>query len=185
MGTGTGTSTSASDAVHIRRARLEDAEAFAATMSDPAVLPDLLQLPYVDAADWRARLADSLKPGEPRLMLVAEVDGVVVGNAGLAQGSLQMRRRHAMGLGIAVNATHWRRGVGQALMTALIDWADNWAGVLRIELQVFTDNAAAQALYQRHGFVVEGRHRGFALRDGVYADVVSMARLHPAPPRWN
>ena len=171
-------------AVHIRRARLEDAEAFAVTMSDPAVLPDLLQLPYVDAADWRARLTDSLKPGEPRLVLVAEVDGVVVGNAGLGHGSVQLRRRHAMGLGIAVNPTHWRRGVGQALMTALIDWADNWAGVLRIELQVFTDNAGAQALYRRHGFVVEGTHRGFALRGGVYADVHSMARLHPSPPRW-
>ena len=178
MGTGT------HSAVHIRRARLEDAEAFAVTMSDPAVLPDLLQLPYVDAADWRARLADSLKPGEPRLVVVAEVGGVVVGNAGLGHGSVQLRRRHAMVLGIAVNATHWRRGVGQALMTALIDWADNWAGVLRIELQVFSTNTGAQALYRRHGFVVEGQHRGFALRDGVYADVVSMARLHPAPPRW-
>ena len=71
-----------------------------------------------------------------------------------------------------------------ALMRAMLDWADNWAGVLRIELQVFTDNAAAIALYQRHGFVVEGTLRGYALRDGVLADVHAMGRLHPSPPGW-
>jgi L-phenylalanine/L-methionine N-acetyltransferase len=132
----------------------------------------------------RARLADALKPGEQRLLLVGEVDGRIVGNAGLQMASVQVRRRHVMGLGMAVNPSHWRQGVGSALMRALLDWADNWAGVLRIELQVFTDNEGAIALYQRHGFVVEGTLRGYALRDGVLADVHAMARLHPNPPRW-
>ena len=170
--------------VLVRRARVEDAEAFAAVMSHPQVLGGLLQVPFNDAAEWRARLTDMLKPGEPRLLLVAEVDGEVVGNAGLnQQPGAPLRRRHAMGLGMAVAPTHWRRGVGSALMRALIDWADNWAGVLRIELSVFTDNAPAIALYQRHGFEVEGTLRAFALREGRYADVLTMARLHPNPPR--
>ena len=174
----------ANEGILIRRARIEDADAFAATMSNPAVMPGLLQLPFVDGAEWRNRLADTLKAGDARPLLVAEVDGQVVGNAGLVPVSAQLRRRHAMGLGMAVNPSHWRRGVGAALMTALLDWADNWAGVLRIELQVFTDNDAAIALYRRSGFVVEGTHRGFALRAGVLADVHAMARLHPSPPRW-
>lgn len=54
--------------------------------------------------------------------------------------------------------------------------------LLRIELGVFTDNAPAIALYQRFGFRHEGAHRGYALRHGLYADVHSMARLHPNPP---
>ena len=173
-----------SDSILIRRARLEDADAFATTMSHPAVLPGLLQLPYVDAVEWRDRLAETLKAGEARPLLVAEVDGQVVGNAGLAAVSTRLRRRHAMGLGMAVAPSHWRRGVGLALMTALLDWADNWAGVLRIELHVFTDNEGAIALYRRAGFVVEGTHRGYALRGGALADVHSMARLHPVPPGW-
>jgi putative acetyltransferase len=37
-------------------------------------------------------------------------------------------------------------------------------------------------LYRRHGFVVEGTHRAYALRDGAYVDALSMARLHPRPP---
>jgi L-phenylalanine/L-methionine N-acetyltransferase len=67
-------------------------------------------------------------------------------------------------------------------MTGLLDWADNWAAVLRIELTVFTDNARAIALYQRHGFAQEGVMRAYALRDGAYADALAMARLHPRPP---
>jgi putative acetyltransferase len=58
-----------------------------------------------------------------------------------------------------------------------------WIGILRLELTVYTDNAAALALYRRFGFAIEGRHRGYALRDGVLADVYAMARIHPSPPR--
>jgi putative acetyltransferase len=171
------------EGVSIRRARVDDAEAFATVMSHPDVLPGLLQLPFNDAAEWRARLTDSLKPGEPRLLLVAEVDGQVVGNAGLQPMSSSLRRRHAMGLGIAVLPSHQGRGVASALMRGLLHWADHWAGVLRIELHVFTDNERAIALYRRHGFVEEGRLRGYALRHGRYDDVLTMARWHPAPPR--
>jgi L-phenylalanine/L-methionine N-acetyltransferase len=38
------------------------------------------------------------------------------------------------------------------------------------------------ALYRKHGFVIEGTHRGFALRDGLYFDAHAMARWHPQPP---
>ena len=75
-----------------------------------------------------------------------------------------------------------RQGVGTALMAALCEYADRWAGVLRLELNVYTDNLPAIALYRKFGFEVEGTHRGYALRDGVYVDSYSMARWHPNPP---
>lgn len=64
---------------------------------------------------------------------------------------------------------------------SLCDYADRWLGLTRIELTVYTDNQRAQALYRRFGFVEEGVHRGFALRDGVYVDALSMARCVPRP----
>ena len=67
-------------------------------------------------------------------------------------------------------------------MQALCDYADGWAQLLRLELTVFTDNARAIALYECFGFRVEGTHRAYAMRRGVYADVHAMARLHPQPP---
>jgi L-phenylalanine/L-methionine N-acetyltransferase len=88
-----------------------------------------------------------------------------------------------MGLGLSVSLPWQRQGVGRALLGALCDYADRWTGALRLELTVYTDNAAAIALYRCFGFEAEGTHRGFALRDGAYVDALAMARLHPNPPR--
>ena len=74
------------------------------------------------------------------------------------------------------------QGVGTALMQALVDDADRWAQVLRLELTVYADNARAIALYRKFGFEVEGTHRAYALRDGACVDALAMARLHPSPP---
>lgn len=174
--------------VRIRRVTVADAAAMARTMGDPGVLPQLLQVPYPSEEAWRARLTELLAPGRPEILLVAECpdrDGTlqVVGNAGLQPAGTALRRRHAMSLGLAVNPEAQGRGVGSALLTALCDWADQWGQVLRLELQVFTDNTRAIRLYERFGFVREGLHRGYALRAGHYADVLSMARWHPSPPR--
>ena len=65
----------------------------------------------------------------------------------------------------------------------LLDWADNWAGVLRVELTVHADNERAMALYRSMGFEEEGRHRAYAIKDGRYVDALCMARLHPNPPQ--
>jgi putative acetyltransferase len=71
------------------------------------------------------------------------------------------------------------QGVGTALLAALLDLADNWLGLRRLELQVYTDNAAAVRLYETFGFLIEGTARQLALRGGVYVDAYSMARLRP------
>ena len=47
----------------------------------------------------------------------------------------------------------------------------------RVELTVYADNQAAQGLYRKFGFEVEGLLRDYALRDGKFVDTVSMARL--------
>lgn len=69
------------------------------------------------------------------------------------------------------------------LITRLLDWADNWAGVLRVESTVHADNDRAIALYSAMGFEEEGRHRD-AMKEGRYIDALCMARLHPNPPRF-
>ena len=88
-----------------------------------------------------------------------------------------------MGLGLHVQPPWQRQGVGTLLMQSLCDYADNWLGLLRLELEVYTDKLKARALYKRFGFVEEGVHRCHALCDGVYVDSLSMARLNPVPLR--
>ena len=166
----------------IRRALPDDAAAFAALMSDEAVFGGLLQLPHPTEELWRQRLAEQVAPGKTDLHLVAVRDGRLLGSAGLHPVSASLRRRHVMSLGISVSTAAQRQGIGSALIAALLDYSDRWAQVLRVELSVFADNARAIRLYERFGFVREGLMRAYAMRDGRYADVLAMARLHPCPP---
>ena len=142
--------------IHIRRANAKDAAAYARIMAENDVFANLLQMPYADEEAWRQRLSDSTALGKPEIGLVAELEGEVVGTAGLHPSGAAVRRRHAMTLGISVTRQAQGNGVGRALMQALCDYADNWAGVLRIELTVFDDNARAIALYCKFGFEIEG-----------------------------
>ena len=164
-------------AIHVRRAELRDAEALQATFASPDAIAGTLQLPYPGVDMWRKRLAEW--PAED-FLLVAEADGEVVGNAGLHSASKSPRRRHAGSLGMSVRDDWQGKGVGTALMAAIVDLADNWMGYRRLELTVYTDNEAAIALYRKFGFEVEGTLREYALRNGLYVDAYTMARLRKA-----
>ena len=165
--------------ISLRRAKPDDASSLAVLMADEAVFGNLPQLPYPTEAMWRERL--EAKSGNGDLQLVAIAQEQIIGSAGL-HSNLHVRRRHAMSLGISVAAQSQGQGVGSALMAALMDYADRWAAVLRIELTVFADNARAVALYQKFGLVQEGLLRAYGLRAGRYQDTLTMARLHPHPP---
>ena len=172
------------DRITVRRATVADAEGFAAMMGHPEVFPWLLQMPHANPELWRVRLGEMTAPGKPDTLLVAVTDtGELVGGAGLHPAGASPRKRHVMALGMQVQPAWQGQGVGTQLLRALCDYADNWLGLLRLELEVYADNHKAQALYRRLGFVEEGRHRCDALRDGVYVDSLSMARLNPAPLR--
>lgn len=170
--------------ITIRRATPADAAGFARVMSDPAVYPGLMQLPFNNEHQWRERLTENTGPGKIDLVLVAEREGAIVGNSGLHLNALpqHVRRRHAAAIGIAVASEAQGQGVGTALMAAMCNYADRWIGLLRLELTVYVDNAPAIALYRKFGFEIEGRFRGYSMRDGQLVDAFSMARFHPEPP---
>ena len=58
-----------------------------------------------------------------------------------------------------------RRGIGAALLAALIEAADRWFNLRRLELTVYVDNEPAIALYTKFGFVIEGTRRADAFRE--------------------
>ena len=164
----------------IRRAEPSDAEGIAATFRSRGASLGTLQNPYPSVAQWTERL----RANNPTLnyVLVAVAGDEIVGHAGL-HGVENPRRAHAWHLGMSVRDDWHHRRVGTRLMEALIDLADNWLGVLRIELTVYVDNEHALRLYRNFGFELEGTHRAYSLRDGEYTDTYAMARLNPRPPR--
>ena len=83
----------------------------------------------------------------------------------------------AAALGIGVHDAWTGRGIGTALLATLLETADDWLGLRRIELMVYADNAHAIALYERFGFAREGLMRCHSFRAGRYVDTLAMARL--------
>ena len=96
---------------------------------------------------------------------------------GLRPAQPLRQRRHRGREGLA------RPGHRQLLGGALLDVADNWMNLRRVELMVYTDNEPAIALYRKHGFEVEGELRDYAVRDGRHVNAYAMARLRDADPR--
>jgi putative acetyltransferase len=161
----------------VRRAEPGDAEAMQQTFLGPRAIAGTMQLPYPSVEMWRRRLAE-YPAGD--CLLVATIDGEVVGNLGLHAASKSPRRRHVANVGMAVRDDRTGRGVGTALLRAAIELADGWLNYQRLELWVYTDNLGALHLYRKFGFVIEGNCRAYAFRDGQYVDACAMARLHPA-----
>lgn len=159
--------------LRIRAREPADNADLTALFNCPGVVAGTLQLPYRSEEARREQASRSTADDH---YLVAEMDGRAVGALGL-HVERSPRRRHCASIGMAVHDDYQRRGVGHALLVAALDLADNWLGILRVELSVFTDNAPAIRLYEASGFAIEGTHRAYAFRAGRPMDVYTMARL--------
>lgn len=160
--------------IDIRHAEPEDYKAIQQIHAQPRAIWGTLQLPFPSAELWKKRLTE--KP-DSLYSLVACVENEIVGSLGLWLDSHSPRRRHVGGIGMAVH-DHWQgQGVGTALLTAALELADNWLNLVRVELNVYTDNEPAIRLYQKVGFTIEGTLQKYAFREGRYVDAYSMARI--------
>jgi putative acetyltransferase len=162
--------------IRVRGREPGDIEAITEIFNCPGVIAGTLQLPHRSVESRRSWFEP--RPGAHNL--VAEIDGRVVGAAGLHVEQTP-RRGHAAGIGLGVHDDFQGHGVGTALIAAILDLAFNWLGLCRIELTVYADNAAAVRLYQRFGFEIEGTARRYALRDGELVDAYHMALLRGCP----
>jgi L-phenylalanine/L-methionine N-acetyltransferase len=108
-------------------------------------------------------------------ILVAETDGKVVGMIGLHLFK-NPRQRHLASLGMTVRKEYQGKGIGKELMENILDLADNWLMLVRIELDVTEYNERAIHLYKSFGFEVEGKKKYSIIKEGTYADLLIMAR---------
>lgn len=143
--------------IEVRRARTADA----------AAVTRLLEGIYAerryfvgDAPAASGSLAARIATDDPRrsLYLVAVCGREMAGWLELHR-SHAWRLEHVAVLTLAVAPSQRRRGVGRSLLRRSYDWCRE-VGVLKVGLHVRAGNAAAIALYESEGFVVEGRERG-------------------------
>jgi phosphinothricin acetyltransferase len=127
----------------------------------------------VSAPDWPSFCAAKL-PGQ-RLVAVDEPTGRVLGWATLSPVS-----DRCVYAGVAENAVYVDpaargRGVGEALLRALIESAER-AGIWTIQTGIFPENAASLALHEKVGFRVVGRRERIGRHHGVWRDVMLLER---------
>ncbi len=159
--------------LRIRPPHPSDMESLYAIFRHPDVARTTLQLPSQALWVTRQRLLDP-PPGIRRFVAVS--GGQVIGMAALVPHT-RPRQAHSAGLGMSIHPDYWGRGVGSALMRAIVDLADNWLNLRRVELEVNTDNVAGVRLYEKFGFEREGTYRYHTYGDGRWADSYFMGRL--------
>lgn len=130
-----------------------------------------LELALFGEEAWtRQMLLDELaQQPASRYYLVAVQDGKIAGYAGLLGAGWQ-----ADVLTLAVALDKWGRGIGSALLEALLDEAAR-RGCAEVFLEVRTDNSRAQRLYRRHDFAEIGIRRGYYQPSGTDALVMRRA----------
>ncbi|MDP9530711.1 GNAT family N-acetyltransferase [Pseudomonas protegens] len=165
----------ANPTIVIERCTEAHIDGLAALYSEPSVAAQTLLLPYQSRELWRKRVGLG-QENEGLVALVALHQGAVIGSCSLNQVA-RVRRAHCADVAMGVSPAWQRQGVGSRLLAAVLEVADNWMNLRRVELTVYADNQAAIALYQKFGFETEGQLRDYAVRDGGYVDVLSMARL--------
>lgn len=147
----------------------------------PGVFENLLAIPSERVSRSEEYLA-RLDGNTHQFVAVTEIrpgEEIIIGDAVLNVYA-SPRMRHSASIGIMVHKDYQNMGVGSALMKTLIDLADNWLMLVRVELEVYEDNERAIHLYEKFGFVKEGVKKMAVIKGGRYINGIMMARINPA-----
>ena len=107
---------------------------------------------------------------------VEDFEGDLVGRCGITRVDWKNRLAE---LAIMIGTPYRGRGYGTEAMALLTDFCFREMNLHRLKVTVFAFNEPALKCYEANGFVREGLLRGELWRDGVYRDVVILAKLAP------
>ncbi len=172
--------------LHIRLLTAQDADSYLALRlrglhDHPEAFTSSFEEELQRSTAWAAkRLAvDAARPHD--FFLGAFAGEALCGAVGL-QGRYRTKERHnATVVGMVVAPEMRGKGVGRALMEALLQKAGALPQLVQLDLTVTEGNPAAQSLYEHCGFQTFGVHQRAICVDGVYHAKAHMAlQLSPA-----
>ena len=124
-----------------------------------------------DPRDWTAWDTSHLQYGR----LVARETSMVIGWAALSPVSSRSVYAGVAEVSVYVGAAHRGRGIGVALLTALIEESER-RGLWTLQAGILPENEASLGLHRRCGFREVGRRERIGKLKGVWRDVVLMER---------
>jgi len=165
--------------IRLRAVERSDIPSFVSFFNDPEVRENLSIYLPMSLASEELWFEHNLKrqPEEQQLALEAR-DGEgwkLIGSCGFY--NLSTRDRSAE-VGITIgNKSYWNQGYGRETMRLLLRHGFDTLNLNRIFLQVYQDHDRAIRVYEKVGFVHEGRLRQARYRDGQYIDLLLMSVL--------
>lgn len=123
--------------------------------------------------------------GESRLLLVARIDGELVGVLNCEAGAVKRLSHHGE-FAMSVAKGFREQGIGDALLRVFIDWAEANPKIEKVSLSVLGDNERALKLFAKMKFTIQGvRRREVKVAPGHYLDMHYLERfvdgsLHPS-----
>jgi len=161
--------------LHIRSIQPDDIPGLHAIMSHPQVAKTGLYLYTTEYSDTQEQFQKS-KAGVHRL--VGILNGQVVAH-GLLRQIQRPRLTHTGEPGVYVHPDFWGQGIATQMMEKLIDLADNWLNLWRLNLETFSHNEASSRLAENFGFELEGVKKKVAFGNGRFLDTNYYTRLTP------
>jgi RimJ/RimL family protein N-acetyltransferase len=134
--------------------------------------------PYTpaDAEAWVARVTAAT----PETQFAVEVDGEAAGGVGLfPQTDVE---RYSAEIGYWIGEAHWGRGLATAVVRRFTEYAFETFELCRVYANVFDWNPASCRVLEKAGYVLEGRLRSAAVKDGHVLDNFVYAVVREFPP---
>ena len=132
---------------------------------------------FSESIEFTEGVMKSFGPNDHMLAaeIMTEVGAKVIGIGGL-HVARKARARHSASISLIVHTDYQAKGIGRKILEKLLELADKWLLLKRVELEVSTDNIFAIHLYESFGFVTEGHKKYTYTKDGEFGDTLVMAR---------
>lgn len=164
--------------MEIRKALRDDAEAWNSLVREVKSenLPTLFAMVKPITVESTREYLDRVLAAEGSFILLCIDGGKIAGSVDVIRKG-RPEERHVAEIGMCVRKEYRNRGVGGMLLEGVFETCRREGKISKIELDVFSNNAAGMHLYEKHGFGYEGRKAGSIIRNGEILDLVMMGRL--------
>jgi phosphinothricin acetyltransferase len=162
------------ESVTIRDAASSDATAIA-TIYNQGIIDRIATLETEERTP-QERLQWLAARGPRHPVLVAEVNGTVVGWGSLNQFNPRGAYDFVADFSVYIERDWRGKGIGSALLRTLITRAEQ-LGYHKMVLSAFPWNAGGMALYEKHGFRTVGIYKEQGLLDGKWVDTIIMEKI--------
>jgi len=149
---------------------------------DQEIHQNLRELPYpytLEHAQFFIRWSRELEEqyGHPINFAIREKDsGVCVGSCGFDHHDLGSSTGGEVGLGYWIGKKYWGKGIGTAIVGALVNLGFKEYGYTKLYAPVFEWNIASQKVLLKNGFVKEKVLENYIEKDGKMINAVKLCK---------